>query len=609
MRLHGLDLAILIAYFALMLIVGVLAERRASQGLSSYFLGGRRLPFWLLSLSNAASMFDISGTMWLVTLLFVYGLKSVFIPWLWPVFNQIFLMVYLSRWLRRSRAVTGGEWIALRFGRDRGAELARLAVVGFALASVIGFTSYAFIGIVKFAGVFLPSGPGRLSPMGYGLLIVAVTTTYTVLGGLFSVVLTDLIQFVIMAVACVAIAAIAMARVPPELLAASVPAGWSEIGFGWRLGLDWSQLLPSLMPRIKADGYEIFGAFFLMMTAKGVLVSLAGPAPDYDMQRILASRSPREAAYMSGFVSIVLFFPRYLMIGGITLLALGFLRPHIAQLGPGADFETILPLVLRDFVPAGLAGLLLAGLLAAFMSTFSGTINAAAAYLVNDLYIRYRSSRPSEKSAVRVGRFASIAVVGLGCLFGYFAGSVASLVDWIVSALWGGYAAPNLLKWIWWRMNGYGYFFGMAAGLLGALLVAAFPAIPPLASFPLLLLISGAGSVAGSLLTAPPDEGVLREFYVRTRPWGAWGAVHAAAAKKVPGLEKNRDLPRDAVNVLVGIVWQTALVALPLYLVTRAWTSLLTCASVIAAASWFLKVSWLDRLAADGVDRESEGAT
>lgn len=608
MRLGGTDLAILVSYFALMLVAGVLVERRASQGLSSYFLGGRRLPFWVLSLSNAASMFDISGTMWLVTLLFVYGMKSVFIPWLWPVFNQIFLMVYLSRWLRRSRAVTGGDWIALRFGRDRGAELARLSVVGFALASVIGFTSYAFIGIVKFAGVFLHTGPGGLSPVGYGLLIVGITTTYTVMGGLFSVVLTDLIQFVIMTIACIAIAGIAMARVPPSLLHASVPAGWADLGFGWRLGLDWSALLPSLAQRVRADGYEVFGAFFLMMTAKGILVSLAGPAPDYDMQRILACKSPREAAYMSGFVSLALFFPRYLMVGGITLLALGFLRPQIAQLGPSADFEAILPLVLRDFVPAGLAGLLLAGLLAAFMSTFSGTINAAAAYLVNDLYVRYRSTPPSEKSAVRAGRFASIAVVGLGCLFGYFAGSVASLVDWIVSALWGGYAAPNLLKWIWWRMSGTGYFCGMAAGLVGALGVAALPGISPLASFPILFLVSAAGSIAGSLLSAPPSEEVIEEFYVRTRPWGAWSPVHARAALRVPGLRKNNDLLRDAVNVGIGIVWQTALVALPLYLVTRAWTRLSICAGVIAATSLFLKYSWLDRLAADDVDRESEAA-
>ena len=114
------------------------------------------MPWWVLSMSNAASMFDISGTIWLIMLLYVYGLKSVFIPWLWPVFNQIFLMVYLSAWLRRSGAITGAEWITLRFGRDTGAEASRISVVLFALVSVIAFTGYAFVGIAKFAEVFCP---------------------------------------------------------------------------------------------------------------------------------------------------------------------------------------------------------------------------------------------------------------------------------------------------------------------------------------------------------------------------------------------------------------------------------------------------------------------
>src|SRR3990172_6084561 len=131
MELHSIDLAIIVLYMLGMVVVGFVVERRARQGLSQYFLGGNEMPWWVLSMSNAASMFDISGTIWLVTLLYVYGLKSVFIPWLWPVFNQIFLMVYLSVWLRRSGALTGAEWITLRFGADRGAGAPRLRRVVF----------------------------------------------------------------------------------------------------------------------------------------------------------------------------------------------------------------------------------------------------------------------------------------------------------------------------------------------------------------------------------------------------------------------------------------------------------------------------------------------
>jgi Na+/proline symporter len=385
MRLHAIDLAILGAYCVAMIVIGFVVERRAARGMGAYFLGGNQMPWWLLGLSNATTMFDISGTMWLVSLLFVYGLKSAFIPWLWPVFNQIFLMVYLSPWVRRSKVLTGGEWISLRFGSGRGAEASRLSVVVFALVSVIGFTSYAFVGVGKFAAVFLPPG---LSPNSYGVLIVFLTTLYTVMGGFYSVVWTDVVQFVLKTAACVAIGVIAMSRVSGAALRAKVPAGWLELAPRWHLGLDWSSILPQANTLIAKDGFSLFGVFLLMVIFKGVVVSAAGPAPNYDMQRILAAKSPREASLMSGFVSLVLFVPRYFMIAGITVLALVFLVPALAH-QRSLDLEQILPMVIRDFVPAGLAGLLIAGFLAAFMSTFAGTINSAAAYLVNDLYKRY----------------------------------------------------------------------------------------------------------------------------------------------------------------------------------------------------------------------------
>ena len=319
MDLRPIDITIIVLYMLGMVVVGFVAERRARGGLHEYFLGGNQMPWWILSMSNATTMFDISGTMWLVSLLYVYGLKSVFIPWLWPVFNQIFLMVYLSAWLRRSGAITGAEWITLRFGSDRGAEASRISVVIFALVSVIGFTGYAFVGMAKFADAYLPDA---LSPNAYAVIIIGVTTLYTVVGGLYSVVIADLIQFVLKIICCVAIGFIAMRQVSPEALAAVVPEGWTDISFGWLLDLDWSQLMPAAQQQIDKDGYTMFGAFFLMMLFKGVLVSSAGPAPNYDMQRILAAKSAKEAAMMSGLVTVVLFTPRYFMIAGITVMAL-----------------------------------------------------------------------------------------------------------------------------------------------------------------------------------------------------------------------------------------------------------------------------------------------
>ncbi|MGD9635304.1 MAG: sodium:solute symporter family protein, partial [Pirellulales bacterium] len=545
MELHFVDIAIIALYLVVMIVVGFVAERRARGGLQDYFLGGNQMPWWVLSMSNATTMFDVSGTMWLVSLLYVYGLKSVFIPWLWPVFNQIFLMVYLSKWLRRSGALTGAEWITLRFGSDEGAEASRISVVLFALVSVIGFTSYAYVGIAKFSEVFLPP---LLSPTSYALVIIGVTTLYTVVGGLYSVVIADVIQFVLKIICCVAIGYIAMSQVSPESLAAAVPPGWSDITFGWKLDLDWSHVLPAVESQITSDGYTLFGAFFMMMVFKGVLVSMAGPAPNYDMQRILAARNAREAALMSGFVTVVLFSPRYFMVAGITVLALVLLGdPTLA--GGKLDVEQFLPMVIRDLVPAGLKGLMIAGLLAAFMSTFSGTINAAAAYLVNDVYKRYVRPNAEERSYIRASYFASLAVVIVGCAAGYFTPSVHEATKWITAALWGGYAAPNVLKWHWWRFNGWGYFWGMMTGILGAVAVAILPrlglnAVDPLSAFPFILALSLLGSVAGSVFTPPELEAVLLEFYARTRPWGFWGPIHRAAIERDPDFQPNRDLPR-----------------------------------------------------------------
>ena len=593
MQLHPVDIAILLLYLLGMIVIGFIVERRARGGMNDYFLGGNKMPWWVLSMSNAASMFDISGTIWLVTLLFLYGVKSIFIPWLWPVFNQIFLMVYLSAWLRRSGVMTGAEWITLRFGNHRGAEVSRISVVLFALVSVIGFTAYAFIGLAKFSAIFLPD---TFSPNTYAIIIVGITTLYTVVGGLYSVVLTDLIQFLIMTICSFALGIIAIWQVSPEMLQAAVPAGWGDITFSWMLDLDWSELMPAATEQIEKDGYTMFGAFFMMMVFKGVLVSAAGPAPNYDMQRILATKNPREASLMSGLVTVVLMAPRYFMIAGIAVLALTLLGSDVRQQG-GIDLEQILPIVIRDFVPVGLSGLVIAGLLAAFMSTFAGTINAAAAYLVNDVYKQYLRPEAPEREYIKASYVSSLLVVVVGCLAGYLTPSVDVAVQWITAALWGGYAAPNILKWHWWRLNGYGYFWGMMAGIAGSIVLLIFPySGGPLMAFPFLLGVATLGSIVGSLLTKPDDNDVLVEFYTRTRPWGFWGPIQKLAVERDPTFQKNNDFLRDVFNVVVGIVWQTSFVVFPIYVVIRDWPSAAIAAATIAVTSVILRLTWFNNL-------------
>jgi Na+/proline symporter len=565
-------------------------------------------------------MFDISGTMLLVYWMFIYGLKSVWIPWLWPTFNQVFLMVYLSAWLRRSKVMTGAEWIKTRFGTGPGAQLSHLIVVVYAFVSIIGFFSYGFKGIGKFAATFLP---WHLSPNVYALILIAITAIYVIKGGMISVVITEVVQFVILAIASFSVGIIAMLKVAPGTLHKMVPAGWDNIFFGWHLNLDWSALLPSASEKIVQDGDGLFGFFVMMLFFKGVLISAAGPAPNYDMQRVLSSKTPREASMMSAWVNVVLTFPRYFLIIGLTVLAAAFFSDNIRAMGPNMDFELVLPLALGRFVPVGLLGFLIAGLLAAFMSNFAATVNAAPPYFVNDIYKRFINPNAKPKTYVRLSYLASFAIVVIGILIGWNVASVNSVVLWIVSGLWGGYTASNVLKWYWWRFNGYGYFWGMVTGISSALLMPKIiDNIPFVQSFlgrhpvnvdvsiifPLVLGISLIGCLVGTLLTKPEDDAVLKDFYRRVRPWGFWGPVLKKVLAEDPSFKRNKDFFRDMFNIAVGIVWQVSLVALPLYIVIQEYRRAAITLAITLGTSAVLKFTWFDHLSAREIETDKAAA-
>jgi Na+/proline symporter len=600
MNLHPLDLLIIGAYVSATIAIGFWISKRAAKSIRSYFLGGNVIPWYVLGISDASGMFDISGTMWMVYLLFVYGLKSIWIPWLWPVFNQIILMMFLSTWLRRSGVMTGAEWIRFRFGDGRGSSLANLIVVVFAIMNVIGFLAYGFIGIGKFAATFLPwqlSSNPALNEKLWGLFIISITTLYVVKGGMFSVVFTEVLQFSIMTVASISVGILALRQVPPAMLDAHIPSGWRTPFFGKMLDLDWTGIMDAANARIQADGWSFFSAFFAMMLFKGLLQAAAGPAPNYDMQRILSTRSPKDAAKMNGFVNIVLLIPRYMLITGLTVLGLVFFSNQLNAMGANVDFELVLPFAMRSFIPTGLLGLLIAALLAAFMSNFSATVNAAPAYIVNDIYKRYVNPEASERTLVRMSYLSSVAVVVVGTSFGFFVGSLNDMVQWIVSALYGGYTASNLLKWYWWRFNSYGYFWGMAGGILASMVVPVmFRGIAPIFAFPIVLAISLTGCIAGTLATAPDDEQVLKNFYLRVRPWGFWKPVHDTLALEHPTLVANGAFKRDMFNVTVGIIWQTALTATGILIVLQDTRRLTYSVALVLLSMVILKFSWYDKL-------------
>lgn len=614
MKLRLADLAIIVAYLITMVVIGWVLRKKARQNKLNYLMGGKSLPWYLLGLSDASDMFDISGTMWMVSLCFVYGLKSIWIPWLWPVFNQVFMMMYLSRWLRRSNAITGAEWLTTRFGRSGPCvRWSHNIVVAFALLSCLGFMAYGFVGLGKFMQIFIPwesikrfvpfQVPAAYVPHFYGIVFTLIAMFYSILGGMHSIVLGDVIKYAIMTVACISIGWIAMNRLHQPGQSLHVPRGWLDPFFGWRLNLDWRGLIDDVNQKIRSDGFSLFGLFFMMMSFKGIIVASAGPAPNYDMQKVLSTRSPEEASKMSGFVSIILLPVRYSMIIGLTVMALlyyGNISGDLHTAG-GTDFEKILPATINNFLPVGLMGLVLTGLLGAFMGTFSGTLNAAQAYIVNDIYLKYINPEASNRKTIRMNYLAGLVVVMVGIMLGLFIQDVNTILQWIVSGLWGGYAAANVLKWHWWRFNASGYFWGMLAGILPAIALAILKSRGVLHEldlyyWPVIFVLSIAGSVIGSYAYPPTDVAVLKSFYRTVRPWGWWRPVHRLVLQETPDFAGNKNFRRTMINIVLGIIAQLCLTLLPMYIVLELKLPLLINTVLLLVIILILKKTWWDRL-------------
>ena len=598
-----LDLAIIVLYLLLMAAVGWWSAKRASHSAETYFLAGKSLPWWIIGVAHGSSGVDITGTMWFVMMFFIYGVKAIWLLWIWPLFNVIFRMMYLGTWVRRSNVLTGAEWMRTRFGFSRGAEWAYVSVVVYAMVSVIGFLSYAFRGIAEFTKPFFP---WDIPTEAYGTVMLLVTGVYCVVGGMYSVVMNDLIQFVLKVTAAIGIAVIAIIYITPSQLAAVTPGGWDQIWPTWHLDLDWSHLMPDLTHRIYGtgkgtDGYSLFTFFIGILLFRGILTSMAGPTPNYSIQHILSTRSPREAALENMVMAVVSLTPRFLLIAAIAVLSLVFFSPalqHLAGQGEHAKFEEILPGMLNSrYIPIGFKGILVAALLASFMSTFVSTVNSGAAYVVNDIYKRYINPHASPRRYVALGWITSSAVILLGVAFGFATANVHTVTRWITAALVPAFVAPNVLKWHWWRFNGWGFCAGMAGGTAAALVIPA--SNPGIGDVPLslcVLAISLVASLGVCLATRPESDAMLMHFYRQVRPWGFWRPIYEKCRAEDGAFQRNHDFWRDWFNLVIGLIWQVSLVAAPIYLVIQHWSELCVSLGVCAATSIILKFSWYDHL-------------
>jgi solute:Na+ symporter, SSS family len=592
-----LDTLILIAYFVVVLGAGFWYKKRASRDLESYFLGGKRMHWLALSMSGSVSTFDITGTMWIVSILYVLGMKSMWHHWMWGVFMAAFFMGYMGKWVRRSNVMTAAEWMKTRFGDGPSGRLARTAYAIMAVVFLTTLIGYAYQGIGKFAAVYIPlDALAAKTAIPWlqelcttyekdvlAVCIIGITTLYVVLGGLYTVVVTDVIQTLILTIAALFIGYVAWARLTPELLS-QLPPDWTSLAVPWRI--------PEMAGTDNAH-FEFFGALVLVWVAKGLLLNASGPAQMFDFQRFLAARDARDASKIGAAWSLFLVV-RWGMTVGIALLAL-------TGVVSVTDSEKIMPLVLRDMLPTGIRGLVIAGLMAAFMSTFSSTLNGGASFIVRDLWQPYFKPDATDHQAITFSHVATVLMVFVGILIGFGAGSIAQVWNWAMMALGGVMIVPNVLRWYWWRMNGWGYSVATLGGLVLAVPLAFFPDIPTYYAFPVIALISLVLSVVVSLATKPTESAILAGFYTSVRPFGIWKPVREQSGLSAEEVsERSESMLLTVTNVVLGMAAICGMYLAPMYLVGHWYDKAFAWFAVFVVTAVTLKFTWYDYLPEPG---------
>ncbi len=594
----ALDAGIIVLYFGVVIGLGFWYKRRASRSLDSYFLGEKKFHWLLLAMSGSVSNFDITGTMWIVSILFVLGMKSMWHHWMWGFLMGAFFLAYMGKWVRRSNVMTAAEWMKTRFGDGIPGRVARTAYALMAILTLASFIGYAFQGIGKFASVYIPleSLASKVeTPWIHALLtehkaaflaiiIIGITTLYVVLGGLFSVVITDVVQTVVLTLSSLIIAVIAWTKLTPDVLI-QLPEDFASLHIPWRL---------SEFAGTENAQFEFFGVLVIIWVLKGLLMNAGGPGQMYDFQRFLAARDDRDAAKVGAAWSAFLIV-RWAMVMGIALLAL------TGVLG-AVDSERVMPLVLRDFLPLGIRGIVIAGLLAAFMSTFSSTVNSGASFIVRDIWQPYIRPRATEKQAVRFSYFATVFLVVLGLSIGFQSQSIAQIWNWMMVTLGAGIVLPNVLRWYWWRMNGWGYAWGTLGGMFLSTIVLFFDTWPTFLVFPLIIATSLLLSIFGSLLTRPVEQEVLISFYQSVRPFGFWKPIkETSILAQEDCILRSENVWITILNVLLGMVAIAAFYLFPMYLVGHWYKYSFICLGIGFASVFMLRFTWYRNL--PGSDR------
>ena len=523
--MSGLDWLVVVVYLGTSLAVGLLVSRRGARSLAEFFVGGRAIPWWLAATSMAATTFNVDTPLYVAGRVAQAGVAGNWEWWSFA-FAHVLLAVLLAKLWRRAGVVTDLELTEIRYGGTPAAALraGRAFFLAVPLNCIsIGYGMLAMRKVIAGLGLLegLPSLPGdeRLWTL---MPIVLVVLVYTTASGLWGVVATDFLQYLLAMAGALVVMGYALHEAGglPHLTSTLRAGGESA-----RL-----QLVPrgpdALVPLSTFLGYiGIQWWAFRNSDGGGMFV-----------QRLASTADEREATRAGHLFNLLNYVVRtwpWVLVGLAALVLLPGLQ----------DPELAYPLLMRRYLPPGMLGLVFASLLAAFMSTVSTQINWGASYLVHDLWARFTGER-DETRLLRLARLATVGLTLLAAGLSFVMDNVGTVFRFLI-LIGNGPGLVLLLRWFWWRVNAWAEIAAMGAGLLLAL--ATYLPVFAALTFGQRLLITAGGAllvwVPVMLLTRPERPETLERFYRLVRPAGAWAPVRAATGL-APLDSMSRDLGR-----------------------------------------------------------------
>jgi solute:Na+ symporter, SSS family len=577
--LRPIDWAVVGLYFLFMLVVGLYFMRRASRSVADYFVSGRNLPWWVIALSAVATYTDAGLAPAVTMLTYQGGLLGNAIWWIPYVIWMPLGAVLWSKYWRRLGTVTSAELLSIRYS-------GKFASMYRGVYSI--FMSFGFIVVLMgYVSGWLGAALGPIlgwEPISLILFSAIVTAVYTVTSGLYGVAYTDAYQFGIFLVGNIILVPIILAAV----------GGMDNVyqAIETTRGADAASFFRVLPPVKDLDtltivAFMVQGLFFAASPTGG---------EGFTAQRFMAARNEFHAQVGQLFNALLT-----LILRVVPFLFLGMIAAAIYAPGTISEPGEIWARMVRTYSPAGLLGLLVAGVFAAYMSTISTLMNWGASYIVNDFYKPFVRQTESERHYVWIGRIGSIAIFALSLIVAYY--FVEGLREWFLfinSVVFAFILPLSWLRFFWWRLNIYGEAAALIIGLPLSYLIW-FPlgfsnaeAHPFWQGFLLLFGLGMATIIIVTYLTPPERIETLKEFYRRCRPPGLWGPVVKDFSPETRR-EIRRETMTDLTDCVLGIVFCTAAILAVISPLGRHWGIFIITLVVCALSGGLFIRRWAQR--------------